>query len=181
MIRQCLAIAAATALTAAAAPALAQTVSPPKNVPVPTWTDPQVRYPAGATAVQGTYSTVPGVVPAGPTYTGAPYSYQVPPGGSVAYPVTPATGTAAVVAGTAYNYGPQYVSTPCGCGSYMVNWVQVPIQTHYTYSQPIQHVHEIPTERVVNEVVTVPVRQTKYVRSTKPAKITKTKAVRSSK
>jgi hypothetical protein len=89
-----------------------------------------------------------------------------------------------------YAYGYQYggSATPCGCaccgGGYTVTWVPIRIETRYTYSPAIRHEREIVEDSVVRrevvETKTVPVRESKYVRSA-PAKPTKGKIVRTTK
>lgn len=189
MTRHMLALAAATAIGAAAAPALAQDAAPPPH----DWADPQVTHPA---------PPPPGP---GPEGYGAPYAHPLPegvyPGGPLPYPPhampypggpgpeahgpmawhgewSPAYGAGA---GGGYWYAFQ-AGAPCGCPGY--TWVPVPIETHYRYSAPIRHVEEVVEDKVVREEVvetkTVPVRrQTKYVKAA--PKVTKGKVVKSSK
>jgi hypothetical protein len=93
--------------------------------------------------------------------------------------------------GAGYGYGYQYgaAPAPCGCAAYPappVMWVPVPIQTRYSYSPPIRHDREVVEEKVISErvaeTVTAPVkRETKYVKSSAPAKYTKKKVVKTTK
>lgn len=177
MTRHSLALVAASVLLAAAMPAAAQD-APPAPVPhpaAPAWADPQApHYPAS---------------PAGPDYAGAPFARPLPPG---AYPGGPAPypdyseplpplpwhGEAGPGYGYHGEYG--YLPAPCGCAGYgyPVMWVRVPIETRYSYSEPVRHEKTIVEERTVHE--TVPARRTKYVPP--PAtKMTKGKIVRSAK
>jgi hypothetical protein len=85
--------------------------------------------------------------------------------------------------GAGYWYAYQAGGAPCGCPGY--TWVPVPIETHYRYSAPIRRVKEVVEEKVVREPVVeqkiVPVRRAvKYVK-TAPAKVTKSKVVKSTK
>jgi len=163
---------------AVAAPAFAQDRPPP-----PGWTDPQ--------APEGPPGWVDRRAPEGPPVVGAPFVPPPPPGaypmsGPVPFPpgAMPPPPPGAWESGSPYPYGP--AATPCGCGgaAYAYTWVPVQIRTHYLYSPAIERVREVPEEHVVyHEAVesrTARVRgKTKYVKSTRPVKLTKGKAIRS--
>jgi hypothetical protein len=191
-MRHWLAFAAATAFGAAGAPALAQNAPPPPPAAPPAWVDPQA--PQGPVVPGGPYGAQ--ALPAGPAYPGAPFAQPHPPGVVPGMPVPPpggyvygATGGAGPVYGANYGYTYGYqpgAGAPCGCGccggGYTVTWVPIRIETRYSYSAPIRHERDVVENTVVpQEVVetkTVPVRESKYVRSVKP---TKGKVVRTTK
>lgn len=177
MPRHLLSFAAATALGAAAAPAMAQDHAPPP----PAWDDPQApRYPG------------PPPMTAGPEEHGAPFVHRLPPGvypqpyppqaGPYPYPGGPGPYAEGPMVwhgeeGSSYWYAYQSAGAPCGCPSY--TWVPQPIETRYRYSPPLRHVEEVVEEKVVRE--RAPARRAvKYVKAA-PAKITKNKVVRSTK
>ena len=165
------AVAAVAAVAAASVPALAQDRPPP-----PAWADPQA--------------------PEGPLIAGAPFvplppgAYPLPdpapfaPGAMPPPPPPPPPGVPGP--GFAYQYGAP--AAPCGCGgaAYAYTWVPVQVRTNYVYSPAIEHVREVPEERVVYreavETRTVPVRgKTKYVKVARPVKVTKGKTTRRTK
>lgn len=164
---------AALSTLAAATPALAQN-HPPLPTPAPGRVDPQARQPS----VMANGQVYAGALPPPPPVAmpGAPYAnpnaYGSPPSAPYSYPQAYGSPSAA----------------PCGCPGYTYTYTWVPVQVHsnYVYSPPIQHVREIPEEHVVYDQVvetrTVPVRGTiKYVKTSRPAKLTKGKTVRSAK
>jgi len=167
MTRHWSAFVATITVALAAAPAVAQDRPPP-----PAWADPQG--------------------PDQPPMAGAPF---VPPPpmvyplrGPVPFPPGPMPVPPPGVPGPdfAYHYGG--AAAPCGCGvptgGYV--WVPVQIRTNYVYSAAIEHVREVPEERVVYHEVTetrlVRARgKGKYVKVARPAKLTKGKTIRTTK
>ena len=198
MTRHRLAFLAAAAVGALAAPALAQDGPPP---PAPGWADPQVPYPGprmpmvhGADRVGPENAGAPFAPPPPPgAYPGGPPPYPAPPmiHGPMARGPVPPGPMAWGAPGAAYGYAYQYGAgpAPCGCAAYAmppVMWVPVPIETRYSYSPPIRHEHEVVEVQVtrerVAETVSTPVHhETKYVKSTAPAKYVKEKVVKTTK
>jgi hypothetical protein len=197
MMRLWLASAAVTALSAAAAPALAQTA--PLEVPRSGRTDPPAQRVLDVHA--GPYAQG---APALPVYPGAPYAQPLPPGATMPAPpvpgplwaggaAPPAYGAMAwqgpgpvIGANYAYGAGNAAGAVPCGCGGgYTVNWVPVQVETRYSYSPAIRHERQVVENVVVpHEVVetrTVPVRQTKYVKTARPTKMTKVRVTKRTK
>lgn len=182
MIRKYLAVPAAVALAIIVRPGFAQGGSAPAAAPPSTWVDPQASNPGADVTLHGAGGQ--GADGAIQVTAGVPHTYAVP---FEAYPtvLVPLSGTTAN--GTAASGGPDstYVygyalPGPYGAAPYSyaghayapVMWVQVPIETRYTYSAPTRHEHEVTEERVEE----LPVQET--TRHEPRTKYTKGKVIR---